>query len=65
MVLMLLICDLQIDSDLLGRIPLCTYVIDNGKSEIGEKSGTAGNKSSPIIHPEFGCVTCKVKVIYF
>ena len=51
---------LQIDSNLVGRIPLCTYVINDGSLPGLEKSGISGNESSPIIHPEFGCVSCKV-----
>ena len=51
----------QIDSDLVGRIPLCTYVIDDGgQTSARSNSGISGNVSSPIIHPEFGCVSCKV-----
>ena len=51
---------LQIDSNLVGRIPLCTYVINDGSLPGLKKAGTSGNESSPIIHPEFGCVSCKV-----
>jgi hypothetical protein len=51
---------LQIDSNLVGRIPLCTYVINDGSLPGLEKTGSSGNESSPIIHPEFGCVSCKV-----
>ena len=51
---------MQIDSDIVGRIPLCTYVIDDGTLTNQAQRGNSKNGSNPIIHPEFGCVTCKV-----
>ena len=51
---------LQIDSNQVGRIPLCTYVVnDGGFTDPGGFQASA-NESRPIIHPEFGCVSCKV-----